>query len=404
MLKEGCTRRQRQPAAVRNGARVPSEMKNRYPWWACRVWNGMDMRTWFGLLARHRLAVSPSIGRMHIVASAILFAPMNSLLNAIQGLFYRRKIARTKIEPPIFIVGHWRSGTTFLHELLARDPNLTAPTSYECFAPGHFHVSAPLFTKFEYLIPGTRPMDEMKMSWSSPQEDEFALLNLGLPSPYEELAFPNHRRAAAPFLSLSELTPGALEKWKRGFVTFIQSVSLKRAKERRGAVPRLVLKSPPHTARIEFLCDLLPEAKFIHLVRNPTEVFSSTVRLWTSLFDVQGCQTPRLEQLPNGAPSIEDYVLATFDALYRDFPGARAQLPAHQFCELRYEDLVANPLQELQRVYDQLELSGFEAARPQFLSYLKSVREYRPAQHEVSEDAYSELRRRWLPYFETYGY
>ncbi len=379
-------------------------MKNRYPWWACRIWNGMDVPTWFGLLARNRFAVSPSIGRMHIVASAILFAPMNSLLNALQRLFYARQIARTNIEPPIFIVGHWRSGTTFLHELLARDPNFTAPTSYECFAPGHFHVSARFFTKFEYLIPGTRPMDEMKMSWSSPQEDEFALLNLGLPSPYEELAFPNHRRAAAPFLGLSELAPDAREKWKRTFVTFAQSVSLKRAKERRGAVPRLVLKSPPHTARIEFLRDFFPGAKFIHLVRNPTEVFSSTVGLWTSLFEVQGCQTPRVESLVNGAPSIEDYVLATFDELYRDFDAARSQLPARQFCELRYEDLVANPLAELERVYGQLELPGFEAAQPHFRSYLKTVREYRPAQHAVTDDAHNELRRRWSPYFETYGY
>src|SRR5262249_41763354 len=155
------------------------------------------------------------------------------------------------------------------------------------------------------------------------------------------------RRGEAPFLSLADLTSSQRAKWKQEFVGFLQSVSLKRSRTRGGRVPRLVLKSPPHTARISVFKELFPDAKFIHLVRNPTEVFSSTVRLWTSLFDVQGCQTPRVEALPSGASSIEDYVLATFDALYRDFAAARSQLPAHQFCELRYEDLVADPLAEL---------------------------------------------------------
>jgi len=381
-----------------------SKSHNPYPWWVCRIWNGMGVSTLFGLLTRNRFAVSPSVGRIHIVVSAVIFSFMNSALNALQRVFYGRRIAQVRLEPPVFIIGHWRSGTTFLHELLTRDPHLSAPSTYECFNPGHFHLSAAVFTKFDYLIPGTRPMDDMKMSWDSPQEDEFALLNMGLPSPYQELAFPNHRKRAAPFLSLDRFSPRERLMWRNRFVTFLKSVTLRRMKQSKGSPPRLVLKSPPHTARLAALNDMFPGAKFIHLVRNPAEVFPSSVRTWMSLFEVQGCQKPRAEALANGAPSIEDYVLSTFNELYRDFPQASAAIPRTQFCELRYEELIADPLAELERIYNHLQLGRFEEARPHFATHLASVRSYRPSRQQVAPDVHTEVRRRWAPFFETYGY
>jgi len=381
-----------------------SSTHNRYPWWACRIWNGMGVATLFALLAKNRFAISPSIGRIHIVVSAVIFSFMNSLLNALQRVTHGRRIARVDLVPPLFIVGHWRSGTTFLHELLARDPALSAPSTYECICPGHFHISAGLFGRLDYLIPSTRPMDDMTLNWRTPQEDEFALLNMGLPSPYEELAFPNRRRRAAPFLRLDEFSPRDRARWRATLVTFVKSVTLYRVKRSKGVVPRLVLKSPPHTARLAALSEIFPQAKFIHIVRDPAEVFPSSVRTWMSLFEVQGCQNPRAEALPNGAPSIDDYVLSTFNELYRDFAKARDALPADRFCELRYEDLVADPLAELERVYDRLQLGGFEAARPHFAAHLSAVRDYRPSRQQVAPDVHSEVRRRWAPFFETYGY
>ena len=82
------------------------------------------------------------------------------------------------------------------------------------------------------------------MSWHNPQEDEFALLNMGVPSPYQELAFPNHRKRAAPFLSLDEFSPRDRTRWCKAFVTFLKSVTLYRMKQAGGTAPRLVLKSP----------------------------------------------------------------------------------------------------------------------------------------------------------------
>ena len=119
---------------------------------------------------------------------------------------------------------------------------------------------------------------------------------------------------------------------------------------------------------------------------------------------MQGCQTPRAEALPNGAPSIEDYVLSTFNELYRDFAKARAAIPSERFCELRYEDLVADPLAQLERIYEHLQLGRFADAQPHFAAHLAAVRNYRPSRQPVSPDMHTEMRRRWAPFFETYGY
>ena len=68
-----------------------------------------------------------------------LVSLMNSLFWLMQSALYGRKIAATDIEEdPIFVIGHWRSGTTLLHELLILDPRHTYPDTFACFAPNHF--------------------------------------------------------------------------------------------------------------------------------------------------------------------------------------------------------------------------------------------------------------------------
>ncbi|MHB8899582.1 MAG: sulfotransferase, partial [Thermoguttaceae bacterium] len=151
----------------------------------------MTMRAWFSMLTRQHYAVSPTRWSMAVIISMI--SPINSALAAAQKVLWGKKIREAKIEPdPIFIVGHWRSGTTLLHELLVLDQQFTYPNTYTCFTPEHFLVSrylVPWWLKF--IMPSRRPMDNMEVSWERPQEDEFALCNMGIPSPYLAFAFPN---------------------------------------------------------------------------------------------------------------------------------------------------------------------------------------------------------------------
>ena len=84
--------------------------------WIPRFWDGMIASAWFRVLWRNRFAVHPIRWVMCLIVSGCSL--LNSLLTLLQNAFLGRKIAATKIEhDPIFIVGHWRSGTTMLHEL-----------------------------------------------------------------------------------------------------------------------------------------------------------------------------------------------------------------------------------------------------------------------------------------------
>src|SRR5262249_37471285 len=117
------------------GAPLVQEAKHSLFTW--RLFHGITAPAWARLLAQHRFAVSPS--RLPLVLQMCLSSTVCSALSGIQTLVYSDRIAASTIEVhPIFILGHWRTGTTYLHELIALDDAFCAPTSLECGAPGHF--------------------------------------------------------------------------------------------------------------------------------------------------------------------------------------------------------------------------------------------------------------------------
>ncbi len=255
--------------------------------WIPRFWDGMNIRGWIGLLAHNHFAIAPHRIMMAII---VLFASVcNFFLWAIQALFFGRRIAKTEIkEDPIFVIGHWRSGTTLLHELLVLDRRHTYPDTYACFAPNHFLVSAWFFKPvLKFLLPSCRPIDNMPAGWDRPQEDEFALCNMGVRSPYLTAVFPNRPLQDPEYLDLEGVPPGALKLWKSKLYWFLQSLTLRAPK-------RIVLKSPAHTCRIKVLLELFPRAKFVHIVRDPYVIFPSTLNLWKRLYRDQGAAIARL--------------------------------------------------------------------------------------------------------------
>ena len=68
-------------------------------------------------------------------------------------------------------------------------------------------------------------MDNMRLGWERPQEDEFALCNMGLRSPYEYLAFPNHLQPGTTHLNAEEWADEDVDRWKASFVWFIKCIT-----------------------------------------------------------------------------------------------------------------------------------------------------------------------------------
>ena len=349
----------------------------------------MSLGGWSKLLWRNRLAVD--LRHAHIAASISAMSLLHCVLGAMQTLQSGWWLRHRKVEqPPLFVLGHWRAGTTLLHELMVLDERHTSPSTYACMNPSHFLLSEEFARRWlNFLLPSHRPMDNMPTGWDRPQEDEFALANLGLPSPYLTIAFPNHPPQCQQYLTLEGLPPEDLDRWKRGLMRFLRNVGY-RVPEK-----RIVLKSPPHTARVKTLLEMFPDARFVHIVRDPYTVFASTVNLWKTLYTKHGLQTPRYE-------GLEEYVLQTFERMYDKFERDRLLFRPSQFCEIRYEELVRDPEAGMRQIYEQLELGALDKYLPALQAYLAGTDGYQTNRYpQLTSEQHRQVSERLGPVLPT---
>jgi omega-hydroxy-beta-dihydromenaquinone-9 sulfotransferase len=373
-----------------SGSEQDKQKYNHYPFHAPRLWHGMTFWAWLRLLWINGFKVSWQ--RSYLILPVTFAAIFNSVVGLIQTLLYSWRINEKSvpIKPPVIIIGHWRSGTTMLHELLVHDDQFAYPTTFQCFCPAHFLITERFAPMMAFMLPKKRPMDNMLMGWDLPQEDEFALCNMGVGSPYSHLAFPNQHTDEEKYLDFQGLNAAKVSRWKKGLVWFMRRITFQTNKT-------IVLKSPGHTARVKVLLELFPEAKFIHITRNPLSIFPSTVRLWKSLHFIQGLQTPDMA-------NVEDDVLDSFRRMYEQFENDKKLLKPERFFELRYEDLIADPVKMLESIYQKCDLGDFEKARGAIQKFVDEKKSYKTNKHELSSEMREKIQTAWAPYFRQYGY
>jgi len=362
---------------------------NKYPLLAPRIWHGMQLPEWFRLLGQNNYDVHrwPMAGFITACAAA------NSIMAWMQGRIYGRRIAETALQTdPVFILGHWRTGTTLLHELLSLDDRYATPTTYECFAPRHFLISRSVFTRI-LRMPTRRPMDNIEFGWTAPQEDEFALCTMGLPSPYRRIAFPNRPPRHFDYLNMETVPVHELARWKSCLMEFVKTLNYAKQKP-------LVLKSPPHTGRIKVLLEMFPNARFIHLSRNPYDFVPSTIHLWRALDYSNGLQKPN----PQRDSMLEDYVFECFRRMYQGYYKCVDNIPAANIYEMRYDDLVHSPLAELNAAYDHLSLGDFASVRPQIEAAVNRNRNYKRNKHTISSDLSEAIAENCAFYMKRFGH
>ena len=369
---------------------VTKQELNTYPAWSPRFWHGMAVSSWLRLMLPRLHRIHPLRMPMALIVTGC--SVVNSVLSLLQKLVYGRAIARTELDQaPIFILGHWRSGTTYLHELLVLDERFAFPTTYECFAPTHFVLTGRLLPRLlAFLLPAKRPNDDMIVSFSHPQEDEFALLALGAPSPILRLAFPNDPPMHMEMLDMEGVSEPDLARWKRAMFDFILRRRISRANRwcssRRPTPaafaywPRCFRKRNSSTScGIPIRCSL-PRAGCgtrWNRCKDSRCPGTNTSRTTCSL-PLNACTVVSI----SSALSIED----------------------SRICEVRYEDLVKDPVGELRRIYQQLDLGDFEHVRDKIAASVNDRKTYRTTPHSLEEPIKTQIRRRWGKYFEKYGY
>lgn len=353
--------------------------------------NGSNLSTLIAVLWRNGL-VAPE--RLPHAGLALLSTLMRWPFYSLEKIRVARMIrAAPPMAPPIFIVGHWRSGTTHLYNILSKSPDFGYVTPLATGMPwdmlGLVALLRPLLEK---SLPDHRFIDPIPVRPDSPQEDEAAMANMGPLSFYHGLYFPKRfRENFDRGVFFEGCSAEDIERWRRSFVYFLRKVSL----DQKGR--RLVIKNPVYTARIALLREIWPGAQFIHVTRNPYEVFQSMRNFYVKLFEELALQ-------PFDGVDIDRAILDDYPRLMNRLLAESAGLSAREFAELRYDDLVADPLGEIERLYRALELPGFERARPAFAAYLESVAGYRTSRYRQAPEGAERVARAWAPFIERWGY
>ena len=354
------------------------------------IWHGSSFGNWMKLLASR-----PPMhwSRLHKIASVTAFSVVNSFSNHCESAIYGRKIARQTVEhAPVFILGHWRSGTTLLHNLITMDKQFGFSNLYEVLFPGNFLLTERLATSLtSWMIPKTRPMDNVETGFHMPQEDEVALLLLTGMSPYLMLAHPTDPSKYERYFELTGLPPEQLKCWKESFLYFLKKLTIKNNKP-------IVFKSPTHTYRIPVLLDMFPNAKFIYIYRDPYAVFSSSLHLRRTLFAENGLAKIVMDE------KMQDDTMTMYSHCIEAYERTRSLIPQGNLHEIRFEDLEVDPLGEMHRVYQSLNLNGWEGLEPAIREKLPELTRYRKNSFNMDEDLMRMVYNRWKPSFDRYGY
>ncbi len=353
--------------------------------WSRPVFN-LNLSAWRSIRGRHPDPIDRALElRFWLTASVF------SAIGTIQARTYRRTLDQLDLRPPLFLVGHWRSGTTLLHELLALDEDFAAPSTYACFNPHQFllaHHRAPAATRL------ARPTGDMTVSSSSPQEEEFALLCMGATSPYEAFVFPSALRQFEALCDPDLFEPSQELRWN-GAITWI----LKATAYVCGTNKRLLVKSPANSFRIARLCTLFPGARFIRLVREPCAVFASTLRLWRNMWERYALAAPLAQEV------LIERILGTRLTLERKLQSALRTLPDDRVETVRYEDLVADPCRTIELLYERLALGDPSPLLPKVSAYMAQ----NPPSATHSAETHSAnwrglVQARWPEMFDEFGY
>jgi hypothetical protein len=233
-------------------------------------------------------------------------------------------------------------------------------------------------------------MDNMEIGWDLPQEDEWALCNMGLPSPYLKVMFPNLPLRDREYQQLSRLSDAERRYWQTRFHWLLKSLTVRDPKP-------IVLKTPVHTFRVATLLELFPKAKFIHISRHPFDVFPSTVHTWKRMYRYHGLQVPKFLHL-------EEEVLQTFTEMYEAYEVDKQKLPPGQVYHLSYERLIANPVEQLEHIYQHFDFPITQSSRVAWNHYVERSRGYETNRYQLTAKQQSTIYARWRRYFETYGY
>jgi len=322
-------------------------------------------------ISRHRRIDSGFKGKYLATAtvSTILTA-----FSRVERLITAKKFRDTKItDPPVFIIGFWRSGTTLLHNLLCQNPEFAFVSTYQTVFPNLTisnqwwlkHVASP-------FLPEYRPADKVKFEWANPQEEEMALGNMQDISFYNFMYFPkDFNEFVKNGLMIDKLSEEELKKWEENYCRIIKTAIINTGGS------RFISKNPPNAFRIKQLLEMFPDARFINITRDSDEVIFSFNRFMMEVINGTALQ--------DFGPDVLDKRTRELYSLYTENYNADKHLiPKNHLVEIDYHEFVKHKIEGIKHIYDTLELDGFDASLPMMEQYLDDTKDFQPWDHRKS--------------------
>lgn len=363
---------------------------------------GFPFSLWLRFLRENRskLSLRRSLRYLPRLLFVTSFSLLSSLLSSLESLLYPPSLVRAQpLHPsPIFILGAPRTGTTLLHNLLSLSPKLSTCSTFCAAFPASFLLAERFRALFSPFLPPTRPMDAMRLHWDLPQEDELGtcVLSAGA-SPYSMLYFMSPVDDLLPLYTLSPLSPQTA-RWTAAFRLLLQKLTLRASLS--SSPGRLLLKSPVHTARVPHLLALFPDAKFVHVRRDPREVFRSAVHMANTTYHHTYLAEP-------GEGEVLEFILRQNEVLWGELDRAKmfGLLDRDNFVEVAYEDLVGDAGGVVERVWEALGVEPGEGFWERFREETEALEAYEPNERrEMDGDVAELVESRWGKWTRAWGY
>ncbi|MCO5233919.1 MAG: sulfotransferase [Chitinophagales bacterium] len=316
---------------------------------------------------------------------------------------------RLKIKEPVFIIANPRSGTTFLHRLFCLDeerygytllyhtilPSITIFKIINFFGFIDSKIGHPMRKTFDYLdgifFKGWE--DIHPMGFNQSEEDEgtfiFTLITSGifLLCPYmDEISYVRF--------------PDLMSEKERKQLSEYYKSSIQRFMYVLGSDKVFLSKNVMSTGRLNTIIELFPDARIVYIVRSPYEAVPSFISMFSAAWKAHSPEIPENSPYHRawGELAMEYYIY---------FHENIKKLPAHQWCTLKYEDLVNHPHQEMIKIYNHFNIDVSSAFNERLKKALGRAKNYKSG-HSYSLEQYGmskeEVRDRLQEVFDRYQF
>ena len=344
---------------------------------------GITFHNWIRLVAQQNGGINFKYWPKAVIITIISI--LNSPLQLLEYLLFNRKVKSQVVKSPVFIIGHPRSGTTFLHYLMSKDDNFGYCTIHESLLPHTFIVGGNIFKLIiSKSLPSTRPQDGVAVSADSPQEEEFAIASTCGISYMNSFFFPKNAKENFEESVLFK-NDKAKRRWQAAFKFYLQKLTYaKNGKQ-------LLLKSPANTGRIKEILEIFPDAKFIHIRRDPIEVYQSTIKLFEKIVPLTCFQKV-------GNSVLEDFIIDSYRLMNEKYLREAEEIAKGKIAHVEYSNFVNDPLTFLKSIYREIDLTSFDHSFSAFEGEIIRTENYsRNSYDAISNQSKERLLKRLVP-------